>query len=191
MSIIPGLCRYYIQRKWLMNIRGHRQFLMTPTAFPQYPKLMPKVPPKIPHKNYVLSYCSPPATLSSSSSGLQVPFSSPTNQLFSSPPFHPGPSLLFGSSILPFPTAPLFSVSATVDLPYGTPSSSPLLPYPPAPLPSSSPPLQLPPIQLTYPTASQAPLSSPLAPTPLAPTAPKRTRKPRLIFPGDKYENFR
>ena len=112
--------------------------------------------------NYVLSYCSPPATLPSSSSTLPVPSSSPPNQLFSSsPPIQP-PSLPFGSSTLPSPPAPLFS--ATVDLPYGTLSSSPLRPYPPAPLPSSSPPLQLPPIQITYPTASQAPLSSPLAP---------------------------
>ena len=138
MSIIPGICRYYIQRKWLMNIRGHRQFLMTPTAFHQYPQMLPKVPLKIPPK--VRELC-PLLLLPSSYPAFQLlhpsgPFQLPTQSAVLQFPSHPAPPLLFGSSILPSPPAPLFS--ATVRLPYGTPPPQSHLPAPSLQLPSSS-----------------------------------------------------
>ena len=159
MSIIPGLCRYYILRKWLMNIRGHRQFLMTPTAFPQYPQMTPKVPPK--NLLFKVWELCPLLLLPSSYPAIQLlcplgPFQLPTQSAVLQLPSHPAPSILFGSSILHSPPVPLPSSSPPLQLPsssatphpaylpYSIPSS-PLFPFSahPAPLPSCSLPVTI------------------------------------------------
>ena len=141
MSIIPGLCRYYIRRKWLMNIRGHRQFLMTPTAFPQYPQMMPKVPPKIPPKNLlfkVWELC-PLILLPSSYPAIQLlcplgPFQLPTQSAVLQLPSHPAPSLWLLYHPLPSssPILQLPSSSAPLLFSY-LPSSLPTLQHPKLP----------------------------------------------------------